>query len=272
MDRIRISGLKIFAHHGVYEEEKVRGQTFDINAVLYMNMEKAGKSDELSDAVDYGAVCLFIDSYMRENHFNLLEALAEHMARALLLQYPEIEKIDLEIEKPDAPIPLRFETVSVRIVRSWHKVYIAMGSNMGERLRYLEKAVAHLLEDEQFRNIKVSEYLESEPYGNVEQAKFLNGVLEAETLYSPQALLERLRQEENLAGRERLIHWGPRTLDLDILFYDELVLNNSSLTIPHPDMKNRLFVLEPLFELNPYLIHPVYKKTVEELLRELKKA
>lgn len=269
MDQIRIKNLKIFAHHGVYEQEKEQGQNFIVNAVLYTDIEKAGKSDNIEDAVDYGAVCLFIDAYMRENRFDLLEAAASHAAKQLLFEFPAVKKVELEIEKPDAPIPLRFESVSVKVERGWHRVFIALGSNMGERLKYLERAVSNLEEDICFRNIRVSDYIETVPYGGVEQDDFLNGVLEAETLYDPWELLARLREEEELAERKREIRWGPRTLDLDILFYDDLVLAEKELTIPHPDMKNRRFVLEPLAVLAPSFVHPVCRKTVAELLKEL---
>lgn len=269
MDQIRIRNLKIFAYHGVYEQEKEQGQNFLVNAVLHTDAERAGKSDDIADAVDYGAVCLFIDNYMRENRFDLLEAVTRHAAEELLLAFPEIRKVELEIEKPDAPIPLRFESVSVKTEKGWHRVFIALGSNMGERLKYLERAVANLQADVHFRDIKVSDYIETAPYGGVEQEDFLNGVLEAETLYSPGELLARLQEEEQLAQRKREIHWGPRTLDLDILFYDDLVISEEELSIPHPDMKNRRFVLEPLAELAPAFVHPVYRKTVAELLQEL---
>lgn len=270
MDQISIKNLRVFAYHGVYEQEKEKGQNFCVNAVLHTDTEKAGMSDDIADAVDYGAVCLFIAEFMRENRFDLLEAVAGRLAEAVLFEFPAVEKIELEVEKPDAPIPLRFDSVSVRIERGWHKAYIALGSNMGDRLSYLEDAVINLKEDSFFRNIRVSDYIETAPYGGVEQDDFLNGVLEAETLYSPEGLLARLQKEEQLAKRTREVHWGPRTLDLDILLYDDLILSEKELTIPHPDMKNRAFVLEPLAALAPYLVHPVYRKTVKELLEELK--
>lgn len=269
MDQIRINNLRIFAYHGVYEQEKEQGQNFVVNTVLHVDVERAGRSDDIADAVDYGAVCLFIDEYMRENRFNLLEAVAEHVTKELLFAFPAIRQVEMEIEKPDAPIPLRFDSVSVKITRGWHRVFVALGSNMGNRLRYLERAVANLREDDCFREIKVSDYIETAPYGGVEQDDFLNGVLEAETLYSPGELFGRLQREEQLAERKREVRWGPRTLDLDILFYDDLILSGEELTIPHPDMKNRSFVLEPLAQLAPFFVHPVYRQTVRELLEKL---
>ncbi len=272
MDQIRIRNLRIFAHHGVYEQEKEQGQNFCVNAVLYTDTERAGKSDDIADAVDYGAVCLFIDQYMRENRFDLLEAVTRHVAEELLFAFPAIRKIELEVEKPDAPIPLRFDSVSVKIEKGWHRIFVALGSNMGDKLKYLERAVADLEADAYFRDIRVSDYIETAPYGGVEQDDFLNGVLEAETLYSPEELLARLQEEEQIAERKREVHWGPRTLDLDILFYEDLVLTKKELSVPHPDMKNRQFVLEPLSQLAPFFVHPVYRKTVAELLAELMSA
>lgn len=269
MNQIKIKNLKIFAYHGVYDQEKEQGQNFVVNAVLYVDTEGAGESDQIADAVDYGAVCLFMDEYLRENRFDLLEAVTRHTARELLFAFPGIQKLELEVEKPDAPIPLRFKSVSVRIEMGWHRIYVALGSNMGDRLKFLERAVSNLQEDPCFRNIRVSDYMETAPYGGVEQDDFLNGVMEAETIYSPRELLKRLQREEQLAGRVRDVRWGPRTLDLDILFYDDLVLTERDLFVPHLDMKNRKFVLEPLSELAPFLVHPVYRRTVRELLAEL---
>lgn len=270
MDQIRIKNLRVYAYHGVYEQEKEKGQNFCVSAVLSVDMERAGRSDEIEDAVDYGAVCLFIAEFMQENRFDLLEAVAGRLAEAVLFAFPAVKRIELEVDKPDAPIPLRFDSVSVKIERGWHRIFVALGSNMGDKLGYLERAVSSLQEDSCFRNIKVSDYIETAPYGGVEQGDFLNGVLEAETLYSPESLLARLQKEEQLAGRTREVRWGPRTLDLDILLYDDLIFAERELTIPHPDMKNRLFVLEPLAALAPHYVHPVYGKSVGELLAELK--
>ena len=104
----------------------------------------------------------------------------------------------------------------------------------------------------------------------MEQDDFVNGAIALKTLLSPQELLERLHEIEQHANRERIIHWGPRTLDLDIIFYDKLVYEDEDLIIPHIDMQNRDFVLKPLAELCPNYRHPVFGKTVSQLLGELK--
>ena len=195
----------------------------------------------------------------------------ERLSRKLLLTFKDIKSVTLEICKPDAPIPSKFDTVSLKVFRTRHIAYIAVGSNMGEREEYIENAIDNLSMDDCIEVKDVSGLIETKPYGDVEQDDFLNCVFKIETLYSPEELLARLNIEENEAGRERTIHWGPRTLDLDIIFYDNIVMSTPNLIIPHPDMANREFVLKPLCEIDPYVIHPRYNLTVKELLCKLEK-
>ena len=109
----------------------------------------------------------------------------------------------------------------------------------------------------------------TKPYGGVEQDDFVNGAIALKTLLSPQELLEKLHEIEQHANRERIIHWGPRTLDLDIIFYDKLVYEDENLIIPHIDMQNRDFVLAPMNQIAPYLRHPVLNQTISQLLNTL---
>ena len=106
-------------------------------------------------------------------------------------------------------------------------------------------------------------------YGGVEQDEFLNGALRVRTLLCPEELLDRLHVLEQAADRKRIIHWGPRTLDLDILFYDNEIIDTEVLHVPHIDMENRDFVLKPMVEIAPYLRHPVLNLTMEQLLKKL---
>ena len=270
MDYITIKNLKIFAHHGVFEQETENGQNFYVNAKLYVDMERAGETDALDDAVNYGEVCLFLDSFLKEHTYKLLEKAVTETMQAVLVQFPAVNGLELELSKPQAPIPLSFETVSVTRSLFWHKVYLGIGSNLGDKKEFLDQAVEKMKLDQAFRKLRTSDWIVTEPYGGVKQDDFLNGCLEVETLRTPEELLKLVNAIEAGAGRERRIHWGPRTLDLDIIFYDKLVYEDEDLIIPHIDMQNRDFVLKPLAELCPNYRHPVFGKTVSQLLGELK--
>nr|WP_294491010.1 2-amino-4-hydroxy-6-hydroxymethyldihydropteridine diphosphokinase [uncultured Mediterraneibacter sp.] len=269
LDEIRIEDLEVFANHGVFPEETALGQKFVVSAVLYTDTRKAGRTDELTESIHYGEVSAFIDLYLKQHTYKLLESAAERLAEELLIKYPSLEQIRLEIKKPWAPIRLPLRTVSVEILRSRHTAYIALGSNMGDRENYLKDAVKALNEIRGCKVRTVSSYIETPPYGVTDQADFLNGCLELETLLTPEEVLNELNRIEREAGRERVLRWGPRTLDLDIIFYDDLVCQEKELCIPHVDMHRRKFVLEPLCQIAPYKRHPVYGKTVAEMLAGL---
>lgn len=268
-DQIKITDLEVFANHGVFPEENKLGQKFLISAVLYTDTRKAGKTDDLTASIHYGEVSAFITKYMKEHTYQLLERVAETLAEEMLKSISGLCKIDLEIKKPWAPVGLPLKTVSVKISREWHTTYIALGSNIGDSETYLNEAVEKIGQIATCTVEKVSSYLVTEPYGVTDQPDFLNACLKMRTLLYPEELLKELNRIEKEAGRERIIHWGPRTLDLDILLYDDIVLEEDDLCIPHVEMHKRSFVLEPLAEIAPYKRHPVYGKTVREMLEEI---
>lgn len=268
-DQIKITDLEVFANHGVFSEENKLGQKFLVSAVLYTDTRKAGKTDDLTASIHYGEVSAFITKYMKEHTYQLLERVAETLAEEMLKSISGLCKIDLEIKKPWAPVGLPLKTVSVKISREWHTTYIALGSNIGDSETYLNEAVEKIGQIPTCTVEKVSSYLVTEPYGVTDQPDFLNACLKMRTLLYPEELLKELNRIEKEAGRERIIHWGPRTLDLDILLYDDIVLEEDDLCIPHVEMHKRSFVLEPLAEIAPYKRHPVYGKTVREMLEEI---
>lgn len=263
-DEIRIDNLEVYAHHGVFAEEKEKGQHFYVNAVLYTDLRKAGKTDDLKASTHYGEVCVLLEKVLTKQSFDLIETAAEKAAEAVLLSFPNVKALDLELRKPEAPITLPFESVSVKIHRGWTDVFIAFGSNLGDSRQLIEDALKKL--EETYIHIKkVSSMISTKPYGGVEQPDFLNGVLLAETLYTPGELLDRLHVIEKEAGRERKVHWGPRTLDLDILFYGKEIYEDENLIIPHVDLQNRDFVLKPMAEIAPNFRHPILQKTMQQL-------
>ena len=269
MDQIKIEDLEVFANHGVFPEENVLGQKFLVSIILYTNTRLAGQTDDLTASIHYGEVSQFVNDYMKRHTYKLIERAAESLAEELLLQTKHLKKVELELKKPWAPVGLPVKYVSVKIERQWHTAYIALGSNMGDKQKYLDDAVKALDEVRGCQVTKTSSWLITPPYGMTEQDDFLNGCLELDTLLSPEELLDMLHKIEQDARRERTIHWGPRTLDLDILFYDNLILGSDTLCIPHADMQNRDFVLRPLVEIAPYKHHPGNGKTVKEMLAAL---
>ena len=268
-DKIHINNLEFFANHGVFPEETSLGQKFLVSLTMYTDTRPAGKSDDLTKSINYGEVSSFITSYMKENTFRLIEAAAENLAEALLLRYPLLEGLTLELKKPWAPVGLPLDTVSVEITRFWHNAYIGLGSNMGDKKGYLDQAVRSLNETDGCRVEKVSSYLITEPYGGIEQDDFLNACLILKTWLSPHELLNKLHEFEQDAHRERVIRWGPRTLDLDILMYDDLIIETENLIIPHVEMHMREFVLKPLAEIAPYKRHPVLHRTIAQLAADM---
>ena len=145
-----------------------------------------------------------------------------------------------------------------------HIVYLALGSNLGDRLANLKQAIASL--SPQMEVKAKSRVYETPPWGYTEQPMFLNQVVKVSTYLEPELLLKHLKRLEVALGRVPSFQNGPRLIDIDILFYDDRVLNTPSLTIPHPQMNERAFVLMPLNDIAPALAHPAIGKTVSEML------
>jgi 2-amino-4-hydroxy-6-hydroxymethyldihydropteridine diphosphokinase len=144
--------------------------------------------------------------------------------------------------------------------------YIALGSNIGDRVAHFHSAVSRLNQTQDCRVVRVSTFLENPAVGGpADSPPFLNAVAEVETRLDARNLLDRLLQIERELGRERRVKWGPRTIDLDLLLFDNQVIHEPGLIVPHPLMHERRFVLQPLAELVPDLEHPVLKRKISEL-------
>jgi len=148
-----------------------------------------------------------------------------------------------------------------------NKTYLLIGGNVGNKLSYLEQAVT-LLQKQCGNIIARSSIYETAPWGNTDQASFLNQALELYTKYDANSLMTRLLSIEEELGRVRQERNGPRVIDLDILFFNNEIHTAAKLTIPHKELQNRRFVLEPLSEIVPLLIHPVLNKSIQQLLEE----
>jgi len=146
-------------------------------------------------------------------------------------------------------------------------IYLALGTNLGDRLANLSSAIEAL--SPVLRVTRESTIYETPPWGFIDQPAFLNMVVEAETSLEPRALLTYLKRQEDELGRVESFRYGPRQIDLDILFYDDLVLDEDDLQIPHPRLHERAFVLVPLADIAPDFEHPVLKKRVHRFLEDV---
>ena len=150
------------------------------------------------------------------------------------------------------------------------KVYLGLGSNVGDREEFIEQAVFLLEKNPAIQVTKRSSNYETEPEGGVDQPPFINAAVSIITKLPPEKLLEICQEIETALGRDREMEWGPRAIDIDILLYDDQIISEDNLQIPHPLMHERMFVLKPLKEIAPTAIHPVLEKSVEALYEERK--
>ena len=143
--------------------------------------------------------------------------------------------------------------------------YVGLGSNIENRLEYLKKATREIDNNENCKVIKLSSIYESKPFGEKNQANFLNAVAKIETNLSPQEFFRLIKKIERKLGRKETYKWGPREIDIDLLFYNDIVFSDENLTVPHPGISQRDFVITPLMEIAPMLFHPVLKQKISDI-------
>lgn len=253
MDKINIYGLEVEACHGVLDFEKSDSQKFVFDAVLGVDFAEAADSDGLNDTVSYADVCELLVKTAKENSFNLLEKLAYECAYRIFEKFEKVKSVGLNLYKPSAPMDFKFKNVGVQIGLERVKAYLSLGSSEGNRQETIETAIALLNGVRGVRVEKVSSVIETQPYGGVAKNKFLNCAVCVSTFLSPYALLKEIHKIEKNSGRVRKERWGDRTLDIDIIFYGDKKIFDEKLTIPHPDYRNRDFVIIPLKEICPNL-------------------
>jgi dihydroneopterin aldolase/2-amino-4-hydroxy-6-hydroxymethyldihydropteridine diphosphokinase len=255
-DRISIHGIVVSTIVGVLPHEREIAQPIRIDVDLVVDLHDAGRSDELADTVNYGEVAVRIASAFREANDVLLERLADRAAE-IAVGFERVESVEVTVTKLRPPVPEQLEATSVTVARSAadygpthrveHTAIVALGSNLGDREGFLRLAIEGL-----GTVTKVSQVYETDPVGGpTGQDAFLNMVVEVRTTLDPYAFLRRCRQIEADGMRERTVRWGPRTLDVDVLFYEDITIDDPVLTLPHPRYAERRFVLAPLSDVAP---------------------
>ena len=264
MDQLRIKDLEVYAYHGVFAAEKELGQRFVLDLILDYDMTRAAKTGDLTASIHYGELAQELVKWCQESKEDLIETLAYQLIDKIFQSYDLVEKVSLEVKKPWAPVPLPLDTCSVKLVRKKRKAFIALGSNQGSPVANLDAALEKMAE-QNIRILQISSRIETEPWGGVEQDPFLNQVVEVETWLNPEELMQTLLAIEADLGRVREIKWGPRVIDLDILYIGQEELYSPNLIVPHPYVAERAFVLQSLVEIAPHFVDPVQKKSIRQL-------
>ena len=254
-DHILINDLRFESIIGVLDHERLAPQPLRVDVDIEVDLHDAGVSDDLEQTVHYGEVAVALAKLARDTQYLLLERLAQHMAE-VVLSFPLVRAVELTLTKLRPPIPEQIDSTAVRIRRvraevasvKRHRAVVALGSNLGNREAHLRFAIERLGESV----VAQSQVFETDPVGGPDgQGAYLNMAVVLETELDPYALLRWLHRIEADAGRERVVHWGPRTLDLDLLFFDDVVITGGNLAVPHPRYAERRFVLAPLSEVAP---------------------
>ena len=264
---INIDRLRAYSHIGVYPDEKVTGQDFFIDVNMKLTNDVSYDSDNLNNTVDYVGVSNLIIDYMNTASCDLIETAVDALTSMILISYELLDEVTVTIHKPNAPVEVEFDDLSASCTKRWVKAYLSLGSNMGDKDGYLNIAIKQLQLEDKIRRVRTSRIITTKPYGNVNQDDFRNMCCELETICTPLELLHICNKIEEENGRVRAEHWGPRTLDIDILLYGDSIINSKQLIVPHIDMHNRRFVLEPLAELAPGAYHPIMRMSVAQMLK-----
>lgn len=250
-DRIVLEGVSAHGHHGVLDFEKHDGQTFVVDVTMELDLSKAGRSDDLTQTVNYAEVAASVVARITGPAFDLIERLAEVIADDVLAN-GLVESVEVVVHKPEAPVGYPFTDVQVRITRpNEPRAVIALGANLGDRGESLTIAVDELRELPGFTVMTVSPIFETDPVGGPDQPPYLNAVVVGRTNLAPHDLLDALHSIEAAHGRTREVRWGARTLDLDLIQYgrpggpDEVISHDERLLLPHPRAAERAFVLVP---------------------------
>ncbi len=282
VDQVAVRGIRGRGTHGVLAEEKRDGQDFSVDVVMHVPTLRAGRSDDLSDAVDYSVVAATAHRILTGPSLDLVEAVAEQIASAVMAD-ARLLAVDVTVHKPQAPVGVPFDDVTVQVRRTRDDVradtapdapvraVLALGANLGDPYATLHRAVLDLSAVDGVQVVESSPVVESAPVGGPVQGRYLNAVVLVDTTLAPRALLHACQDVEATHGRTRGVRWGARTLDVDVVTYGELHLDAHELGLPHPMASSRRFVLLPWSLVDPgaVLLEYGFSRPVGELVEDL---
>jgi dihydroneopterin aldolase / 2-amino-4-hydroxy-6-hydroxymethyldihydropteridine diphosphokinase len=256
LDRIEVTGIRAWGRHGVLPQETDLGQQFLADVTLHLSTAPAGAADALSRTVNYAEVAHAVHEELAGGPYALVETLAERIAQRILTDtgHPLVRRVGIRLHKPAAPVGLPVGDVIVSIERDAAPVaaVLALGTNLGDRAQHLREALALLASTDGIEVEWTGPVLETAPVGGpAGQGAFLNSVIGVRTVLGPFALLEAAQSAEREARRERLVRWGPRTLDVDVITYGDWRSDDEALAVPHPRAHQRAFVLAPWHAARP---------------------
>jgi len=242
--------MEFEGHTGCLDFEKADGQKFIVSLELFIERIKGCYTDKLEDTSDYAKVFEVVRETVTSDNGNLIESLAQKISDNVLKADPRIEKVVVTVSKPEAPVKGIFDTMKVTIERCRKEfVILSLGSNLGDREANINAAEDALKSLDGTEGFRFASIYETEPVGLEDQPYFLNTCVGFYTDIGPFELLDKIHAIENDLLRTREIHWGPRTIDIDIIFYGDRVIMKPELTVPHPRWNVRSFVTVPLREI-----------------------
>ena len=249
-DRIFVSNLCILGRHGVLNEERVLGQRFFLDIEVRTDVRRASAEDDYKKAICYATLCELAQEVSDAGPYLLIETFAERVIAAILDRFKTATAATVCIRKPGAPISANFDTVGVELTRSrQQRVAFSLGSNVGEKPSQIRAALAFLEAVDGVEILRTSSFYKTAPWGNEDQDWFVNACAIGQTSMTAHEVLRACKEIEVQLGRTPGERWGPRLIDIDLLYLGDEEFTSPALTLPHPEMFNRVFVMVPLAEI-----------------------
>lgn len=249
-DRIFVSNLCIVGRHGVHEEERILGQRFFLDIEVKTDARRASEHDDYRKAICYATLCELAQQVSDAGPYRLIETFSERVIEAILDRFPTVTAATVRIRKPGAAISASFDTVGVELTRQrQQRVAFSLGSNVGEKASQIRAALGFLEAVEGLQIKAVSRFYRTAPWGKTDQDWFVNAAAVGETSLTAHEVLRACKQIEVQLGRTPGERWGPRLIDIDLLYLGDEETDTPALTLPHAEMFNRSFVMVPLDEI-----------------------